>query len=114
MCSRFSAPDFVRKAASGELYGDPSDKGVAGGVYPTHTPAAAWLSAAFYHYDRETDRIYADRIKSALDRFGMYGVWNKMASLSERTKSAAVDAGADPYALANCLSVSLSMISDGA
>lgn len=91
VCRRFKAPQFVVKSSSAVLYGNRpmpahwvADPGT--GTYPLHTPAAAWLSAAFYHHNSVNDEAIAGRIKSALDNFGMDGVWDALAKRGVQTK----------------------------
>ncbi len=87
---KYMAPDFVKGASDNELYGyklpvvmyADSEKS-----FPVHTPAATWLSAAFCLEGRGEKTATAVKIKSAMGKFGMHGLWDAMEKFAVENRS---------------------------
>lgn len=88
---KFAAPADVRESHPDDVFTVPkvacnfADKDYQ---YPTHTAAAAWVSAAMYHETDSDHPRVAERIKAACDFHRLWGEWERLeqAAKNERTR----------------------------
>lgn len=104
--TKYAAPEAVVECHPDDLFDVPK---VAANFadrdyqYPTHTAAAAWVSAAAYHETGSDNEYVATRIKAACDFHRLWGEWDRLAGRAAQdrqktTKSAAVTRWALPAA----------------
>lgn len=95
MMEKYSAPDSVLDAPVASLSTQPALRGAYADdarVYPIHTPAAAWVSAAYFLDNGSGNAKVAAEIKAALLRHRMWDEWERLAEaadMNRRIKSAA-------------------------
>jgi hypothetical protein len=88
---KFAAPEDVRESHPDDVFAVPkvacnfADRDYH---YPTHTAAAAWVSAAMYHATDSDHPYVAERIKAACDFHRLWGEWERLekAAKEERTR----------------------------
>lgn len=93
ICSKFNPPDYIKTAASQDIYCSSLPKFMYADdakTFPVNNPASTWVSAAFCLDSGVDAGPVVDRIKQAMTKFAMNGVWENMqkAAAESRPKPA--------------------------